>query len=320
MSRIVTVQDTLPARTTVPTQRRGRTAEPEPYDFRRPLTLPRDHARHLEMGFERFGRQFGNQLTARLRALTNLTLDELNLRTYDEYVNLLPTPTAMVMCTVTHSRQTAMLQLPVQATLVWIDYLFGGNGRGDEREGRELTDIELSLVRDLLQNSLSDLEYAFAGIAPLALTVAGVQYNPQFVQAAAATDAVLVASFTLRVGEREDAVTLMLPADTLLAQLRAADGPVARTEDERTAAEQIAADLERGMQDVPVEVAVRFAPVVVHPRDVIDLAVGDVLPLSHPSTELLDVVVDGVVLARAAVGSHGSRLACRVVTVEENPA
>jgi len=147
-----------------------------------------------------------------------------------------------------------------------------------------------------------------------------VQYNPQFVQAAAATDAVLVASFTLRVGEREDAVTLMLPADTLLAQLRAADGPVARTEDERTAAEQIAADLERGMQDVPVEVAVRFAPVVVHPRDVIDLAVGDVLPLSHPSTELLDVVVDGVVLARAAVGSHGSRLACRVVTVEENAA
>ena len=78
--------------------------------------------------------------------------------------------------------------------------------------------------------------------------------------------------------------------------------------------------LERAMQEVPVEVAVRFAPVVVHPRDVIDLAVGDVLPLSHPSTDLLDVVVDGVVLAQAAAGSHGSRLACRVVTVEENHA
>lgn len=318
MSCFVTVPDTLPARTAVPTQRRGRTAEPEPYDFRRPLTLPRDHARHLEMAFERFGRQFGNQLTARLRAMTHLTLDELNLRTYDEYVNLLPTPTAMVLCTVTHTRQTAMLQLPVAATLVWIDYLFGGNGRGDDREGRELTDIELSLVKDLLEHSLSDLEYAFAGLAPLALTVGGVQYNPQFVQAAGASDAVLVASFTLRVGEREDALTLMLPADTLLAQLRAADGPVARSDDERAAAALVAADLERAMQDVPVEIAVRFSPVVVHPRDVIDLAVGDVLPLSHPSTDLLDVVVDGVVLARAAAGSHGSRLACRVVTVEEN--
>jgi len=177
MSRIVTVQDTLPARTTVPTQRRGRTAEPEPYDFRRPLTLPRDHARHLEMGFERFGRQFGNQLTARLRALTNLTLDELNLRTYDEYVNLLPTPTAMVMCTVTHSRQTAMLQLPVQATLVWIDYLFGGDGRGDDREGRELTEIEWTLVKDLLAHALGDLEYAFAGITSAARFYSSIDFS-----------------------------------------------------------------------------------------------------------------------------------------------
>jgi len=313
----VTVHDT-PARTALPTQRRGRTAEPELYDFRRPLTLPRDHARHLEMAFERFGRQFGNQLTARLRALTHLTLDELALRTYDEYVNLLPTPTAMVMCTVTQTRQTAMLQLPVPATLVWIDYLFGGDGRGDDREGRELTEIELTLVTDLLQHSLSDLEYAFAGLAPLGLTVGGVQYNPQFVQAAGASDVVLVASFTLRVGEREDAVTLMIPADVMLATLRAADGPVARSEDERRAAAVTARILERAMQDVPVEIAVRFAPVVVHPRDVVHLAVGDLLPLSHPSTEPLDVVVDGVVLARAAAGSHGSRLACRVVTVEEN--
>lgn len=300
--------------------RRSRTAEPEPYDFRRPLTLPREHARHLEMAFERFGRQFGNQLTARLRALSHLTLDGLTLSTYDEYVNLLPTPTAMVLCTLAQTRQTAMLQLPVAATMVWIDYLFGGDGRGDDREGRELTEIELTLVRDLLQHSLSDLEYAFAGLAPLGVTVRGVQYNPQFVQAAGASDAVLVASFTLRVGEREDALTLMLPADTMLATLRAADGPVARSDVERAAAALAHLDLERAVQDVPVEVSVRFRPVVIHPRDVVHLVVGDVLPLSHPSTEPLDVVVDGVVLAQAAAGSHGSRLACRVVTVEENPA
>ena len=74
------------------------------------------------------------------------------------------------------------------------------------------------------------------------------------------------------------------------------------------------------MQDVPGRGRRALRPEVIHPRDVVHLAVGDVLPLSHPSTEPLDVVVDGVVLARAAAGSHGSRLACRVVTVEENPA
>lgn len=304
----------------VPTARRARSTQVETYDFRRPLTLVREHARHLEMAFERFARQFGNQLTARLRVVSHLAFEQVALQTYDEYVNLLPSPTAMVLCTVEHSRQTAVVQLPVGATMVWIDYLFGGDGRGDEREGRELTEIELTLVRDLLQHSLADLEYAFAGLTRLGVTVQGVQYNPQFVQATGASETVLVASFTLRVGEREDAVTFMLPADTMLAALHAADGAIAHSAEDRQAAAAAHADLELAVQGVPVRVGVQFAPVTVHPRDVLSLQVGDVLPLSHPSSTPLDVVVDGVVLARAAIGSHGPRLACRVVTVEEIPA
>jgi len=284
------------------------------------LTLARDHARHLEMAFQRFGRQWGNQLTARLRVLASVTLEDFSLRTYEDYVSQLPTPTAVVLCTVEQTRQTAVVQLPVAATMVWIDYLFGGTGRGDDREGRELTEIEFSLVRDLLQHSLGDLRYAFAGLAQLDVSVRSVQYNPQFVQAAGASDPVIAASFTMRVGEREDTATLMFPAEVLLAALRSSDGADGRSEEDRAAAEAARDDLEVAVHDVPVEVAVRFAQVTVHPRDVVHLAVGDVLPLSHPSTALLDVVVDGVVLAHAAAGSNGPRLACQVVTVEEFPA
>lgn len=312
----MTVLDTAPGAP-------ARTREPlvEPYDFRRPLTLVREHARHLEMAFGRFARQFGTQLTARLRVVSQLELEQIALHTYDEYVSLLPTPTAMVLCTVEPNRQTGVVQLPVATTMVWIDYLFGGDGRGDDRPGRELTEIELTLVRDLLQHALSDLEYAFAGITRVALEVRSVQYNPQFVQAAAASDAVLVATFTLRMGEREDTITLMLPAEQMIAALQVADGTVAASPEDRRRAEVAHADLGRAVAAVPVEVAVRFAPVTVQPRDVLALTVGDVLPLTHPSTEPLDVVVDDVVLAQAAIGSHGPRLACRVVAVtEENRA
>jgi len=302
------------------TSRRTRSTEPEPYDFRRPLTLAREHARHLEMAFQRVARQFGTQLTARLRVVSQVTFDDIALRTYDEYVGMLPAPTAMVLCTIDQNKQTAVVQMPVGAMLVWIDYLFGGDGRGDDREGRELTEIEWTLVKDLLAHALGDLEYAFAGITSLAVAVRNVQYNPQFVQAVAAQETVLVASFSLRVGEREEVMTFMVPSDLLLGALRASEGASTRSEEEQRVAALAHSDLERSVQDVPVDVAVRFAPVVVHPRDVVHLAVGDVLPLSHPSTQPLDVVVDGVVLARAAAGSHGSRLAAQVVTVEEIPA
>jgi len=251
--------------------------------------------------------------------MSQVTFDELTLRSYDEYIRALPPTTGMVMCTIEQTRQTAVMQLPVEALMVWIDYLLGGAGKGDDREGRELTEIEMTLVRELLQHALSDLTYAFAALLPLDVTVRTVQYNPQFVQAVGASDSVLVASFTLHSGEREDQATLMVPAELLLAALRTAESSDGRSDDERRAEIAARIDLETALQQAPVGVSVCFSPVVVHPREVIDLAIGDVLPLFHPSTKPLDVVVDGVVLARAAAGNNGSRLACMVVTVEEKP-
>lgn len=308
---------TPPPRTAAPVSRRARTAEPVPYDFRRPLTLSREHARHLEMALQRFARLWGTQLTARLRTPAQVTFDDLALLPYDEYVGALPTPTAVVLCTVEQPRTTAILQMPVPTALVWVDYLFGGTGLGDEREGRELTEIETTVVREVLQRALDDLGYVFATITPLQLTFRQVQYNPQFVQAVGASDAVLVSTFSLRVGERTDTATLMLPADLVLAALRTGDDGAVRDVDEHRRQQAARVELEAATREVPVEVVVRCTPRTVHPRDVADLAVGDVLPLSHPSVRPLEVVVDGIVLAHAAAGSHGNRLACQVVSVEE---
>ncbi|WP_454050995.1 FliM/FliN family flagellar motor switch protein [Cellulomonas sp. Marseille-Q8402] len=300
-----------------PARSRRRTHVPEPYDFRRPMTMAREHARVLEMAFETFARQWGNQLTARLRAMAQVTLDGLTLQSYDEYVRSLPGTTAMMLCTIEQRGQTAVVQVPVSTTMVWIDYLLGGPGTGDVREDRELTEIELTLVRGVMQAALGDLGYAFSSLTPLEVTLRAVQYNPQFVQAVPASDAVLVATFQMRVGEREDLATVMFPAELLLAAVRQTDGVNGRSAEDQRAHELAVLDLESAVEEVPVEVAVRFAPVVVRPRDVVGLSVGDVVPLSHPSSQPLDVVVDGVVLARAAAGNNGSRLACMVVTVEE---
>ncbi|HEY0240049.1 MAG TPA: FliM/FliN family flagellar motor switch protein [Friedmanniella sp.] len=303
-----------------PARSRRRTHVPEPYDFRRPMTMAREHARVLEMALETFARQWGNQLTARLRALAQVTFDGLTLTSYDEYVRTLPATTAMMLCTVEQTRQTAVVQVPVSATMVWVDYLLGGPGTGTGTgDGRELTEIEFTLVRGLMQAALGDLGYAFTSLTPLDVTVRSVQYNPQFVQAVPAPDAVLVATFMLHVGEREDLATMMFPAEVLLAPLRLHDGTGGRSVEDQRAHELAAGDLEAAVEEVPVEVAVRFRPVTVRPRDVVDLEVGSVIPLSHPSSQPLDVVTGGVVLARAAAGNNGSRLACMVVTVEEKP-
>ena len=118
-------------------------------------------------------------------------------------------------------------------------------------------------------------------------------------------------------GERADTATLMLPAETVFQAMRDAQGAATLGEEERRALAESRARLETAVAEVPVDVTVRFAPLSVRPRQVVQLTVGDVLPLVHPASQPLDVVVDGVQLAHAAAASHGSRLVCQVVAVEE---
>lgn len=307
----VTVQDT------VSSLRRQRSDQPEAYDFRRPMTLAREHGRILEMSFETFARQWGTQLTSRLRVVSNVHVESVEMLSYDDYVRALPTHTAMVLCTVEHARATAVVQIPVSAALVWVDHLLGGQGLAPVAEERDLTEIETNLIKEVLQAALADLRYAFAAVVPLEVRVGSVQYNPQFVQAASASDPVIVAAFELRYGESVAGATLMIPADVLLASLRAGETADKRTAEELREAERAHELLAEAVRTVPVPVAVRFKPLTVRPREVLALAVGDVLRLEHPTSRPLDVVVNEQLLARAATGTQGSRLACMVVATEE---
>jgi flagellar motor switch protein FliM len=298
-------------------KRRKRSAAPEAYDFRRPMTLAREHGRVLEMAFETYARQWATQLTSRLRVMASVTLESVEMRSYDEYVGALPAMTAMVMCGVEPGRSTGVLQLPLDTAMGWIDHMLGGPGAPLDVE-REFTDIEWQLLRDLLQHALADLTYAFASVCPLDVTLRSVQYNPQFVQAVAASEPVIIATFALRVADREATATLMIPADVLLGSLRAGEALDSRTADEIAAHFAARERITEQVLDVPVGVQVRFAPLTVNAAHIARLAVGDVVSLRHNADLPLDVVVGDVRLGTAAIGSSGARLACLVVTSEEN--
>ncbi len=92
------------------------------------MTLAREHARVLEVALETFARQWGTLLTSRTREVTQIALDRVELRTYDEYVRPLPPTSLMILCSVDPARTTAVLQMSVDTGMVWVDYLLGGPG------------------------------------------------------------------------------------------------------------------------------------------------------------------------------------------------
>lgn len=287
------------------------------YDFRRPMTLPREHTRLLEMAFESFSRHWANQLVARLRVNVTGTVEDVRMCSYDDYINSLPATTTMVMLTTEPGRRVGAIEFPLAEALVWVDHMLGGPGTLGAVPDRELTELEQELVRELLRRTLSDLNYVFASILPLGAEVKSIQYSPQFVQAAEASSPVIACRLTLQVDGHTAAASVMLPAEGIIASLRDGDTSDDRSESEIEEDRRQHAELAESVEHVPVEVNLRFRPLTVHPREIVTLAIGDLLPLHHPSSRPLDVVVGNKTLAQAAPVAQGSRLAGMVVHVKE---
>ncbi|MCI1641401.1 MAG: flagellar motor switch protein FliM [Actinomyces sp.] len=280
------------------------------------MTLPREYSRVLEMAFETFSRHWATQMVASLRTTVQVRFETLEMRSYDEYISSLPQVTTLLVCGIEGGRRTALVEFPLGSALEWIDRMLGGRGTPGAVEDRELTDIEGELVGLLMGRALKDLGYSFSTLLTLDATIKSIQYAPQMVQAAAASAPVLVARFTIDVDGRECAASVMLPAEGVTAALRENQAAEEPEEDEEIRSQREA--LDRTAQEIPVEVSVRFRPKRVHARELTALRAGDLIALQQSASEPLEVVVGDKLLAHAAPGSEGPRLAALIVTVKEN--
>lgn len=291
------------------------------YDFAAPARLSRDHARLLEVAADTFARQWTTQLASRLRCTATVALVEVTQSTYDAHVESIPAHPAMVLFTLDLDEPaTGMLHLTTGTALAHLDHALGGpGGRDGVQPSRQLTEIETTLTLGMCTRALGTLGYAFASLGSPAASVEGLQQDAQLLGAGRATDVVVVARFAIQVGGNVDEATLMLPLAPLLARLTALEPQDVRTPAEVERAFVAARTMRTVLPEVPVEVAVSMTGLLLPPEQVLSLAVGDVLRLTHPTERALQVSVAGVPVARAVTTSRGPRRAALIVAHQEDP-
>lgn len=295
--------------------RRSKNVEPQPYDFRRPIKLSREHVRTLQICYETFARQYTTLLTSSLRVVSQVSLVSIQQLTYDEYISSLSSPTILVSMSLDPMPGVAILEFSLGAGMAMLDHLLGGSG--GEQPQRPLTDIEAPLLRGQLARVLDELRYAFEPHVPVTPRLTGIEYNPQFVQACSAADPVIVASFEMRVGEEDCLATICMPFASVFPSLQDDGRDLELTEGQRRAREIAHRNVIAALGTAPIDVSVRFLPVQMRSAQIVDLRVGDVVPLGHPVDKPLEVCAADLIFAHAVPGNQGPRLACLVVPSPE---
>jgi flagellar motor switch protein FliM len=159
---------------------------------------------------------------------------------------------------------------------------------------------------------LGELRYGFESLVDISPKLREIEYNAQFLRAHQPGDAVVVASFDMKIGTEECMASLCLPFNTILPVLERQE-LIELTSAERIVRETSLRNLTAGLSGAPIDVAVRFQPIQMRTDDIVELRPGDVVTLRHPTSVPLEVTVNEIVFAHAVPGNQGARLACLVV-------
>ena len=305
----ITVDETaVPAAPTAGSVRVDGADQYPAYDFSRPAQLDRESIRHLEAGFEAFARLWSAQLTAKVRVRAHLALERVELVSYEEYAETLPLTTAMVVGSLVGREEPCVVQFGLDSALLWVVQMMGGRSTSLP-EARTFTPIELALVRHLMEDTFEHLHAGLDGLLPGEPRFSAVHYNPQYMQVISAAAAVIVARYSMRLGDAETTATVMIPASAVADRLAASGSDAAAAHTPALTVEQV--------RSTPLEVTLRLAPLTIGAGEILDLAPGDLLRLPHPETSPFELVAGNTRIALATPGSRGSRLTCLISTTSE---
>ena len=296
--------------TTGSAQRRRR-SEPKPYDFRRQSTLSREHVRTMQIVQETFARGFSTMLASQLRSVSQVTIQTIEQHSYDEYIRDLANPNLLTLLSLEPLIGAAIFQIPLEIAFCAIELLMGGSPHGENPQ-RPLTDLELQLIRGILDRALPELRYAMEPVVATEPKIVSQESNPQYAQIAAPTDMVIVVAFDIRIENVDGVATLCIPFSSLQPHLEALSATSLYGSQSMHNIAETRGRLHEHLGETPVSVSAQFRPIELTADEVVKLSVGDVIPLSHPLDEPLTLVVGGTPTHRARIGRKNRRLAVQI--------
>jgi len=302
-----------PASTTPPASgsakaARRRRSEPKLYDFKRQSTLSREHVRTMQIVQDTFARGFSTMLASQLRSVTQVSIQAIEQRSYDEYVRDLANPNLLTLLSLEPLIGVAIFQLPLEIAFCAIELMMGGGGH-PEHPGRPLTELELQLIRGILDRAMPELRYAFEPVVATEPRIVSQESNPQYAQIAAPTDMVIVVSFDIHIENVAGVATLCIPFSSLQPHLEALSATSLYGSQSLHNMAETRARLHEHLGETPVTVSAQFRPIELTADAIVKLRVGDVIPLSHPLDEPLTLIVGGTPTHRARIGRKNRRLA-----------
>jgi flagellar motor switch protein FliM len=287
----------------------------QPHDFRHPLFLSPTELRRLRIRHEDFIRALGARLSIYLRLEFSLQMSKLQTITYQKFTEALPNPSHLSLFKVEPLRGVGILDIHPRLGLTIVDRLLGGPAHSIAAD-HDFSEIEMALLDQAVQLILAEWCHHWAGVQELRPVMLGHENNGQFLQTAPRDTIMLVLAMEAKVGDCLEQIQIALPCFTLeplIRKLGHINGNIPES-----VAPVSAVRWNRNFDEVPVPVTAMWDDLELTARDIVNLKVGDVLPLNPKSIRQVKLRLADMPKFEGQLGTTGGKWAVAVTGVTKN--
>lgn len=168
-----------------------------------------------EIILERFTQMYRVSLSNSIRVLTDLS-HSTEVCSFKEWVDQTEEHCSMLVARVNRPGGGPWIAaFQKDLALYLIDRLLGGNGKKADFSQKELTTVELSIMKDVYELLLGDWAEAFDPVAKFESSYIRQEVNPQFIGIVPPTSKVIVTTFKVDFDNIHGSFQLVVPYSTL---------------------------------------------------------------------------------------------------------
>ena len=264
------------------------------YNFRRPDKFAKDTLRALQDIHREFSKQISMLLTGYLRMKVNVNVVSVDQLTYDEFVNSMPPSMSVGIFEFNPLPGQILFGITYEVLSCIVDRMLGGKGDANSQY-KELTDVETSLTKKIIDIIVKTLNDSWTSIVPVEYAIVGLENGFQSVQVAAPGEIVALLTFEIQVNEKTFGLaSLCFPypvLETVIPHLTSqhifqTKGIVATSEERQ----RMIHKLNPSMMDIRALFGTREITL----EEFMKLSVGDILKLDDTIDQDLIVKINGV--------------------------
>lgn len=266
---------------------------------------------NFDILLDAFARNMTFSLSSRLQRAVSVVRESIGSMEYETLINECSNHQLYGIITIDPLKKNGLLILDANIAFSKVEIMLGGGNAEEETvtPSRSMTSIEINIIKDVVAESCHDLNKAFAAIEELDAQLVRVEANPRLVTIVPGDTEMMVAIFKVKVDGTVGLMRLVIPYSSLDPIREKVKSELGASSAGSHWGEYFADEV----KDMEVGAEAQLAQIQLNVRDILDLRVGDILPLDCSPNSPVLLRVEGRAKFSGLVGLCDGKKALRIL-------